>query len=264
MNKKIIYTFAAPLLIAGFFNSSPAQAKIGCPYGGAINWQGMCDTTTEDGDQYFGPPIEVPDDPPPPPNPPADLVPETNQPGVENNSSNSIEANTPINTISNPNTVVNQNIDGSNNSVSSTVNNINTTSSTVINTNTSTINNVSNISNIFEVSGGYLVVGNNGSTQFVSVPLNNSGTEDLSSEDIVEYLEKEELPKRIVRAINRIPELVQVGDSTRLPRAIRNSESITEDICAVSKNKVRFISSGLCVLEIPVENNVYEHEINIS
>ena len=255
MKKTFIAIITVSLAVFGMSGFNPANAKMGCPYGGSLNWEGNCDVTTEEGNSYFGPPIEVPDDPPPPPPPP--LGTDQDAPGLGNSVTNDM----PTSIISNPVTVVSPDISGNDNTFSSNVNN------TVINNTTSNINNVidntSSISNIFEVSGGYLVVGQDGLANFF--PEKNkeehSDKKDLTN---VEYLELKDLPRSIRRAVKRIPSENQVGGSIKLSRVIKNSESLSEDVCSIDKRTLNFYSVGSCILEIPVGNNVYEHEIEIT
>ena len=67
MKKTII--FASILLLPATY--VPNAVASTCPYGGSPNWQGVCDTTTDSGQSYFGPPSDtfVEDEPDPDPEP---------------------------------------------------------------------------------------------------------------------------------------------------------------------------------------------------
>jgi hypothetical protein len=55
--KKIFVSFiSAALIVFGMSVFSPVAAA-SCPFGGSPNWKGECDTTTENGEEYFGPPM---------------------------------------------------------------------------------------------------------------------------------------------------------------------------------------------------------------
>ena len=55
MKKTII--FASILLLPATY--VPNAVASTCPYGGSPNWQGVCDTTTDSGESYFGPPSDA-------------------------------------------------------------------------------------------------------------------------------------------------------------------------------------------------------------
>ena len=56
MKKIITILLSFVLIIFGISGISPVSAAT-CPFGGSPNWKGECDTTTENGDKYFGPPM---------------------------------------------------------------------------------------------------------------------------------------------------------------------------------------------------------------
>jgi hypothetical protein len=56
MKKIIIVLLSLVLYIFGIFGISPVSATT-CPFGGSPNWKGECDTTTENNEEYFGPPM---------------------------------------------------------------------------------------------------------------------------------------------------------------------------------------------------------------
>lgn len=263
MNKTIaIFASMGILLI---YSPSAIADNLTCPYGGSPNWQGVCDTATDFGESYFGPPLtqeeadEIgPAPTPPPPPPPIDIEPPVLPPNFGGGSS--IDQNSPIGNIGNTTNNANTQITGDNNSVSSVFNN--TVVSTINNSVNNVLQNVVNNSNIIEVTGGYILISESGAAEFFPVPENESLT---NSEDVLEinYIEKNDLPKSILKSVRRLPKGPNAGTSKRISFAIRNAESVTEDICLVEKRRIKFISSGTCVIEIPVGDNIYEHEINV-
>lgn len=273
MNKKAISTFATSALLLGFVAVSPAQANMGCPYGGSPNWQGVCDTTTEDGDSYFGPQVWIPEPAPVPtvePQPTVEPTPveestpdiEVQEGGILNDPDTEVSANT----AANPNVANNPVIWGNGNRVSSTVTNVNTTNNSVINNILNKINNSSSSFKVVQVTGGYVVIGDSGA-QFLPYPSNELDLDafDRIGESVeTQYLEEDQLPIGIRRAVNRLPESASRGDSRRIPRILNGSESVTEDVCMIEKGRVNFLSRGICVLEILVDDNVYEHEIKVT
>jgi hypothetical protein len=56
MKKILIVLLSLAISIFGISGISPASATT-CPFGGSPNWKGECDTTTENGEEYFGPPM---------------------------------------------------------------------------------------------------------------------------------------------------------------------------------------------------------------
>lgn len=265
MKKMLAIGVSSFLLFFGMSNISPVQAKMGCPYGGSPNWQGVCDVTTEDGNSYFGPLIEVPDDPPITPRQP---VSEVIQLPTQFNSGTQTQNNASTSIAANPVVTVSPTIFGDGNNFSSTINNLNTTNNTNSNTTNNTVihnisNNLQNTFNVVEVSGGYLVIGENGFAEFFSANRKDQGEEEISPEDVV-YIDRSDLPPSMLRAINRIPNTNSVGKSVRLSRVLRSAESITEDVCTISKRNLTFSSQGQCILEISVGNNIYEHEIVVT
>jgi hypothetical protein len=74
--KKLII-FGLSLMLPFLYISSAVAGT--CPFGGSPNWKGVCDTTTDTGQSYFGPTLSqqdadaigpAPTPPPPPPPPP--------------------------------------------------------------------------------------------------------------------------------------------------------------------------------------------------
>lgn len=270
MKRVLAIGVSSLFLFFGVSSISPAQAKMGCPYGGSPNWQGLCDVTTESGESYFGPLIEVPDDPP---IPPRELTPTIVIPSTQSNSGTQTQNNASTNIVTSPVISISPNIVGDGNNFYSSVNNTNTTNNTntntttntVINNTTNSVNNTSNVLNVIGVSGGYLIVGENGFAEFFPSNGDNSNEEpDSSDSGEFVYIEKSDLPVSVLRAVNRIPLTNSVGDSIRLSRILRSAESITENVCTISKRKLTFSSNGQCVLEIVVGNNIYEHEVVVN
>jgi hypothetical protein len=177
---------------------------------------------------------------------------------------------TPTSIVANPAVVVSPSIAGDSNNVSSVVNNINSTSNNFTNSVNNSITNITNSSvansiseyRTISVSGGYLVIGENGFGKFFPTKNQSVPLSDEESDEIV-YLEKSELPKSISRAVDRLPESIAAKKSFRLSALLRNAESITEDVCSVSNRKLEALSRGTCVLEIPVGEGIYEHEIKV-
>jgi hypothetical protein len=56
MKKIVVLLALISLFIFGMSVFSPVSAAT-CPFGGSPNWKGECDTTTENGEEYFGPPM---------------------------------------------------------------------------------------------------------------------------------------------------------------------------------------------------------------
>lgn len=194
-----------------------------------------------------------------------------NNSSIVSNPVSDIKNDIPTNIVSNPSVVVSPTITGNKNSISTVVNNTNTTNNTVVNSTTnnvsSVVNTVSNIANnrseyrTIEVNGGVLVIGENGFGKFF--PKENSISLDKDDNSEMLYLEKSELPISIQRSLNRLPEEISQKKKLRLPVALKNTESITEDICNIENRRLSFVSKGTCVLEIPVGEGVYEHEIEV-
>jgi hypothetical protein len=164
---------------------------------------------------------------------------------------------------------------GSRNIVSTVTNTTNNNLSSVVN---SSVNNIVNktvtsnvISNsltqndmrVISVSGGYLIIGENGFGKFFPSKTESTALSNKESDEIV-YLEKSDLPKNVARAVDRLPESIAAKKSVRLPLALRNAESVTEDVCSVSNRKLETLLRGTCVLEIPVGEGIYEHEVKIT
>jgi hypothetical protein len=197
-----------------------------------------------------------------------------NNSSVVSNPVSDIKNDIPTNIVSNPSVVVSPTITGNRNSVSAVVNNTNTTNNTVVNSTTNNVSSVVNtVSNVednrseyrtISVNGGVLVIGENGFGKFFPTTQENSPKSPVSNNDSeISYLEKSELPVSIQRSLNRIPEEVSQKKNLRLPIALKDAESITEDICVIENRRVSFVSKGTCVLEIPVGEGIYEHEIKV-
>ena len=273
MNNKIIYTFAASSVLAGLIVVSPAQANMGCPYGGSPNWQGVCDTTTENGESYFGPQVWIPEPAPTPtvePQPTVSPTPEkTGTPDIqveEGGILNDPDTEVSTNIAANPKVTNNPVIWGNGNRVSSTVTNVSTTHNSVVNNILNKINSQSGSFKVVQVTDGYIVVGESGA-QFLPNPLNPldlSAFDRIGNSSDIQYLEKDQLPSGIQRAVSRIPQSASVGDSRRLPRFLKDAESITENVCTIESGRLEFASRGLCVLEIPVGDDLYEHEVRVT
>lgn len=59
MKKNISTTIVLSIFL--FFVPNNVVNANTCPFGGSPNWQGQCDTTTESGESYFGPPMSQED-----------------------------------------------------------------------------------------------------------------------------------------------------------------------------------------------------------
>jgi len=177
----------------------------------------------------------------------------------------------PSSTVSAP-TVI-----GSRNNVSTvnsnTVNNINSTynSTSNVTTNISNVDASNKVSNaitsndfrVITVNGGYLVFGADGAAKFFPSSQPQQTTKPVSEETEVVYLDREDLPRSLSKAIDRLPEEVKSKKSVKLSAVLRNAESVTEDTCLVEKGRLVAVSKGACVLEIAVGSDIYEHEIEI-
>jgi hypothetical protein len=192
----------------------------------------------------------------------------TNQPTTDTKN------NLPTEIVSIPSSTTSPTIVGNKNSVSSSNASTNQTSNSVVNTtnNSFTTNNISTVSNVrsdyktIAVNGGVLLIGENGFAKFFPIkeePETNNVTNSEKTETGI-YLEKEDLPKQMVKSINRLPESISSKKSLRLPFALRKAESVTEDVCLVEGNRLNPVTKGICVIEIPVGEGIYEHEIQIT
>ena len=156
---------------------------------------------------------------------------------------------------------------------SSTVNNVSSVQNNTSNvtTNISTVDASNRISNaitsndfrVITVNGGYLVLGADGAAKFFPSSQPQQTTKPVSEEAEVVYLDREDLPRSLSRAIDRLPEEVKSKKSVKLPAVLRKAESVTEDTCLVEKGRLVAVSKGACVLEIAVDSDIYEHEIEI-
>jgi hypothetical protein len=157
---------------------------------------------------------------------------------------------------------------------SSTVNNTNLTTNSTSNvtTNISTIDTSSRISNaitsndyrVITVNGGYLVFGADGAAKFFPSSQTQQTTKPVVEETAVVYLDREDLPRSLSRAVGRLPEELKSKKSIKLPSALRNAESISEDVCVIEKGRLIAVTKGTCVLEVVVNDNIYEHEIEVT
>lgn len=112
------------------------------------------------------------------------------------------------------------------------------------------------------MSGGYLVIGSDGTGQFYSSAKGARSGTPTAAED-AEYLDKTDLPRSVRRAVDRLPENLEPKRSLTLPTILRGAESITEETCVVSGKRLRALSQGACVLEVVVDGDIYEHEITV-
>jgi hypothetical protein len=157
---------------------------------------------------------------------------------------------------------------------SSTVNNTNltTNSTSNITTNISSVDASSKISNaltsndfrVITVSGGYLVLGADGAAKFFPSSQSQQTTKPTSQETSVVYLDKEDLPKSLSRAVGRLPGELKSKKSIKLPSALRDAESISEDVCVIEKGRLIAVTKGTCILEVLINDSIYEHEIEIT
>jgi hypothetical protein len=157
---------------------------------------------------------------------------------------------------------------------SSTVNNTNltTNSTSNITTNISSVDASSKISNaltsndfrVITVSGGYLVLGADGAAKFFPSSQTQQTTKPTSQETSVVYLDKEDLPKSLSRAVGRLPGELKSKKSIKLPSALRDAESISEDVCVIEKGRLIAVTKGTCILEVLINDSIYEHEIEIT
>jgi hypothetical protein len=167
---------------------------------------------------------------------------------------------------------------GNRNNVSTITSSVTNNVSSVQNNTSNVVNNVSSVDasnkissttnsndyRIITVSGGYLVLGADGAAKFFPSSQTQQTTKPVVEQTEVVYLDREDLPKSLFRAVGRLPEELKSKKSIKLPSALRNAESISEDVCVIEKGRLIAVTKGTCVLEVVVNDGIYEHEIEIT